>query len=311
MTIIQINGAPALSLAAILVTTASTVPAAEPAEIYPPSGRVPVVHLGPRMLDPVEHRIGTEVGDLELTGIDGKQHRLYETESEHGTVVIVRDPECPVSKRYGPRIKRMATQYEGAFRFVFIYPNVDLTAEQRAEDARMLGVQGIYAQRGSFALAEALGVNSTGDVFVLDDQHRLRYRGAVDDQYGLGYTRDVPTTHYLRNALDEMREHRPVGVPATSAPGCYIDADPNMDRQIPLVPGDHLLSYIVTRGAHAWEMGGAPASGICSGDHADLRPAQPCIHLSLCKQPVLTLVTKESLFLAAQISRFGNQLVSL
>mgnify|MGYP000582630859 CR=1 FL=1 len=138
--------------------------------------------------------------------------------------------------------RRLANAYGNDFHFVFIYPSVDLTTEERANDAQMFGPHGVYAERGSFALAELLGVTSTGDVFVLDREHRLSYRGAVDDQYGLGYTRDVPTAHYLRNALDDLRESRPVRVPATSAPGCYIDADPAKDRLIPSMPGGHLLS---------------------------------------------------------------------
>ena len=232
-----------LSLApALLLITSTPLGAAELEEISPPAGRTPAVSLGPRELDPVTQRIGRTIPDTELMGIDGRVHRLHETTGRLGTVVVVRDPECPVSRRYGPRIKRLAGTYAEDFHFVFIYPSVDLTASQRADDARMFGLKGLYADRGSFALAELLGVTSTGDVFVLDRAHRLSYRGAVDDQYGLGYTRDLPTAHYLRNALDDLRQSRPVRVPATSAPGCYIDADPAKDRLMPAVPGGHLLS---------------------------------------------------------------------
>lgn len=234
------------SLAYVLSTAAIASDAVkdDPIDISPPSGRIPSVYLGPRMLDPVEHRIGQAIDNHELTGIDGAVRRLHKASGERGTVVVVRDPECPVSQRYGPRIKRLATQFADGFGFVFIYPNVDLSAEQRAQDAGSLGVDGTYTQRGSFTLAESLGVNSTGDVFVLDAQHRLRYRGAVDDQYGLGYTRDFPTAHYLRNALDDLSAGRPVSTPATSAPGCYIDADHAKDQLLPQVPGDHLLSAL-------------------------------------------------------------------
>ncbi len=80
------------------------------------------------------------------------------------------------------------------------------------------------------ALAKALGVQSTGDVFVLDDNMRLVYRGAVDDQYGLGYTKEAPTRRLLRSALNAVLDERPV--PATTAPGCYIDADPLSEPQL-------------------------------------------------------------------------------
>ena len=226
--------------AAMLLLGAPGVQAVE--AIESPGDRMPTVHLGPRLLDPAEHRIGKQMPDTPFTGVDGAAHRLFDDAGRRGTVVIVRDPACPVSQRYGPRIKQLAERYRDDFRFVYIYPSVDLTAEERADDARAIGLPGQFAARGSFVLAEMLGVASTGDVFVLDDAHRLRYRGAVDDQFGVGYTRDFPTAHYLRNALDDMRSGRPVATPATSAPGCYIDADPLNDRLIPPVPAGHLLS---------------------------------------------------------------------
>lgn len=216
---------------------------AEHAPINPPAGRVSTVWLGPQPLDPAAAGIGTLIPDLEVHGADGKNHRLYAASGERGTVIVVRDPECPVSRRYGPRISKLARQYHAeGFRFVFIYPNEELQTEQRTRDAHDLGVPGLYVDQGSFLLAEALGVKSTGDVFILDTTHHLRYRGAVDDQYGLGYTRDIPSRHYLRNALEAVRAGRAVTTPAVTAPGCYIDADPAKDRLFRELPGGGMIS---------------------------------------------------------------------
>jgi hypothetical protein len=147
---------------------------------------------------------------------------------------------------YRPRISALARQFgERGFEFVFIYPNAELSDEERAEDARRLAIPGVYIDRGSFALAEALGLKSTGDVFVLDSEYRLRYRGAVDDQYGLGYTRDFPSRHYLRNALEALRNGDAIETPATAAPGCYIDADPAKDRRFQDLPGAQMMSSAI------------------------------------------------------------------
>ncbi len=222
--------------------------AAQPGPIAPPSGRTPSIWLGPKPLSPAEAGIGQRVQATDLRDIDDEMHRLFGKPGRAGTVVVVRDPGCPVSRRYGPRIARLAAQYATAgFGFVFIYPRTDLTTEQRLQDAATLAIPGIYAERGSFALAEQLGVQSTGDVFVLDAEHRLRYRGAVDDQFGIGYTKDFPTAHYLRNAMDAVLHGDAVAVPATSAPGCYIDADPDQDRVFPPLPEGFILSLLSTR----------------------------------------------------------------
>lgn len=231
-----------LALGASLFAAAATA-GVQPEPVRPPGGRVPAMYLGPQLLDPAVHMIGRQIPNQAFTGTGGKTEQLFAADRETATVVIVRDPDCPVSRRYGPRIERLAAHYADGFRFVFIYPSVDLSAKQRAADAQMLRHRNsVFVERGSFTLAEKLGVRSTGDVFVIDAQRRLRYRGAVDDQYGLGYTRDLPTAHYLRNAMDALRSGRPIDVPATSAPGCYIDADPDNDRFVPPIPAGHLLS---------------------------------------------------------------------
>ncbi len=194
-------------------------------------GRRTVDFLGPEELAPETVGIGKQIPDFTLDLVGGGESRLYTGTGSKGTVVVVRDPECPVSRRYGPRIAKLAHYFgTDGFGFVFIYLNEELDAARLWKDAQALGVSGIYATRGSFALADALGVQSAGEVFVLDAGHRLRFRGAVDDQYGLGYTKDVATRHYLRNALDDLVKGKPVQTPATSAPGCVIDADPEKDR---------------------------------------------------------------------------------
>lgn len=216
---------------------------AEPAVISPPAGRIPAVHLGPKTLDPAEEGVGRTIPDLVLHDIDEGHRRLHDLSGRRGMVVAVRDPDCPVSRRYAARFTQLSRQFVGeGFRFVFIYPSEALTPDRRRQDADILDIDGTYVGRGSFALAESLGVKSTGDVFVLDAAHRLRFRGAVDDQYGLGYTKDFPTAHYLRNALDALINDRPVSVPATSAPGCYIDADPAKDHAFPPLQDGHMLS---------------------------------------------------------------------
>jgi len=85
-------------------------------------------------------------------------------------------------------------------------------------------------------------VVSTGDAFLLDADNKLIYRGAIDDQYGFSYTRDAPTHNYLRNAMDDLLQGRPIKVQATSAPGCVIDADPAKDRLFPDIPFDAEVS---------------------------------------------------------------------
>lgn len=210
----------------LMASLASTAIAVEPL-----SERAPTVWLGPELLDPQEARIGNLIEDLRFRRIFGGWATLHAESGRVGTVVVVRDPECPVSRRYGPRVNELARTYgRYGIQFVVIYLNDLVGQVALVKDAQALAAPASYAGEGSFRIAEALGVESTGDVFVLDENFRLRFRGAVDDQFGLGYTKDAPTRHYLRNALDALIEGRTIAIPATSAPGCWIDADPSKDR---------------------------------------------------------------------------------
>lgn len=207
------------------------------AALEPIQTRDPTFWLGPEVLDPVKARIGQHIEDVPFEHLYGGKGALYEETGTTGTVVVVRDPECPVSQRYGPRVAKLARSYtDKGFSFIYIYLNNMLSADALLEDAKRLYTPGIVVGEGSFTMAELLGVTSTGDVFVLDKTKTLVYRGAVDDQYGFGYTREAPTANYLRNALDALLDGEQVKVPATSAPGCIIDADPKKDRLFPDIP---------------------------------------------------------------------------
>ena len=71
-------------------------------------------------------------------------------------------------------------------------------------------------------LADRLGVERTPEVFVLDADRVVRYRGRVDDQFGFGVHRPAPTRRDLAAALDDLLAGRPVATPRTEPVGCRI-----------------------------------------------------------------------------------------
>ena len=211
--------------------------------LEPIESREPTIWLGPQAVDMQVSGIGKTVPDVLFSHLHGGDDSLHKVTGRKGTVVFVRDPECPVSQRYGPRSAALAKWYrDKGIRFVFIYLNNNLGAEALAQDAERLQTDGTLVGRGSFVLADQLQVVSTGDAFLLDAEHKLVYRGAIDDQYGFGYTRDAPTRNYLRNAMDALLTGVSIQVPATTAPGCVIDADPAKDSLFPNLPFDVQVS---------------------------------------------------------------------
>ena len=60
------------------------------------------------------------------------------------------------------------------------------------------------------------------EAFVLDPAGTIRYRGRIDDQYGVGVQRPRATRNDLADALEELLAGKPVSRPVTAAPGCLI-----------------------------------------------------------------------------------------
>ncbi len=63
-------------------------------------------------------------------------------------------------------------------------------------------------------VADAIGATRTPEVFVLDNDHVVRYSGRIDDRFGVGYMRDKVDHDYLALALDaragrQERSRRP------------------------------------------------------------------------------------------------------
>ena len=72
------------------------------------------------------------------------------------------------------------------------------------------------------AVADLFDAERTPEVFVLDDQRRVRYRGRIDDQYLVGKSRDKVRRRDLAVAITELLNGKDVSVPETAAIGCHI-----------------------------------------------------------------------------------------
>src|SRR5262249_19339099 len=71
----------------------------------------------------------------------------------------------------------------------------------------------------------------TPEAFVLDARGEVRYRGRIDDQYGVGTMRPKPTRRDLAEALTELLAGKPVSKPRTEAVGCRIGRLPEPARK--------------------------------------------------------------------------------
>lgn len=182
------------------------------------------VRQGPRLLKPSEHGVGRFVPDAAFTDIAGKSGRLSDFKSNRLLVISMTSTSCPLSKKYLPTLAEFAKQYgDKDVRFLLVNPVPSDAAADVQQSAATFGSQTRYVHDKTGALAKTVGALTTTDVLVLDASRTVVYHGAVDDQYGFGYSLDKPRQSYLIKALNALLAGQRPEVAATDAPGCALE----------------------------------------------------------------------------------------
>ena len=170
----------------------------------------------PKLRLPGEAGVGRFVPDVAFTDLAGKAGKLSDFKGSKLTVVAFTNTTCPICKKYAPSLQRLEKEWTAkGVSVLFVNP----TKTDKPADH---GFAGRYVHDTDGTLTSAFGATSTAEVFVLDAARTLQYRGAIDDQYGLGYALDAPRTNYLATALADLLAGKIPVVRATTAPGCEL-----------------------------------------------------------------------------------------
>ena len=145
------------------------------------------------------------------------------------TAVVFTCNHCPYAIAWHERILEAARDYaDRGVRFLLVNPNDAERYPRDSLDAMKRRVESDggwpapYLRDESQEVARAYGTKTTPDVFVLDRERRLRYRGAPDGDHqdpGQGAA-------WLRSALDAVLEGRDPDPADTDAVGCSVKWKP-------------------------------------------------------------------------------------
>ena len=178
----------------------------------------------PRLLKAGECGIGTLIGDAVLVDLDGKARTLAEYTAKRPAVIALVSTSCPIGKRFLPLLARMEKECAArGVAFILIAPTATDSAADLRAGLKGAGLSAPCLRDPKNTFLATLGARATTDVFLIDAARTLVYRGAFDDQYGLGYSLDAPRHRYLADALAALLENRAPAVAATEAPGCLLD----------------------------------------------------------------------------------------
>lgn len=181
------------------------------------------VTSNPHEIPASEAGIGKTLTGISAVALDGRTVDL--SGSRKARVIAYTGLDCPVCRKYSPVLARIEDAYKAkGVEFIFINPATSESPVQMKSTAKKFGFDGPYIHDAALKVTAATRAKSTGEVFVLDSKNRIVYRGAVDDQYGLNYSKSQAKTTYLKSALDSVLAGKSPKVQATTAPGCALEA---------------------------------------------------------------------------------------
>lgn len=182
----------------------------------------------PRLLKPGEAGVGRMIADATFADVAGKAGKLSDFQGAKYLVVAFTSTSCPLSKKYVPTLARLEQQF--SFRgvaFLFINP-----VASDVPDAKPFA--GRYVHDADGKLSSTFAAKATTEVFVLDAKRTVLYRGAIDDQYGLGYARDEARNRYVATALETLLAGKSPITTATEAVGCSLEPNAAKAPAVPL-----------------------------------------------------------------------------
>jgi peroxiredoxin len=173
---------------------------------------------------PADRGIGQRVANFTLNDVTGQPVSLYGFRGKRAVVLAFLGTDCPVGNLYSPRLAELSQAYsDKGVVFLGINSNAHETVEEVARHAREHGINFPVLKDPVNLVADLVLAQRTCEVLVIDGRAVLRYRGAIDDQYGQGTRRDSASKHYLRDALDAVVAGKPVAVASTPVIGCLLD----------------------------------------------------------------------------------------
>jgi peroxiredoxin len=167
---------------------------------------------------------GAHVPDFTLTDESGATHQLYAMSSKKAVVIMTQSNGCPIVRLAVPAMRDIRDRYpKQDIEFLLLNPTLQDSAKAVAQEAAEFKFGLPVMLDPTQRVGEALGVNRTAEVYVIDPKSwTLVYHGPIDDR--LNYETQRPVHHrYLSDALDQMLAGKSVAVASASSPGCLIN----------------------------------------------------------------------------------------
>ncbi len=177
---------------------------------------------------PTGYKAGDLAADFHLKNVDGKMVSPMDNKKAKGYIVVFTCNHCPFSKKYESRILGLDKWFAPkGYPVIAINPNDPATVP---DDSYANMVKLAKSHQYTFpylidadqSIAHAYGATNTPHVYVVEKEAGklvVKYVGAIDDNAD---DEKAATKHYVRDAVNDLLEGKPVGTQQTKAIGCTI-----------------------------------------------------------------------------------------
>lgn len=168
---------------------------------------------------------GSNAPDFSLPGVDGKTYSLSSFATKKIVIVVFSCNTCPVALAYEDRLIGIQRDYENRGVALVVINSNDAKVspmdsfEQMKERAKEKSFNFPYLRDETQEIAAIYGAERTPHLFVFDKARKMRYTGAIDDNWKES---DQVKAQHLRAVLDALLENREVTEPEIFAIGCAI-----------------------------------------------------------------------------------------
>ncbi|MBI2069754.1 MAG: thioredoxin family protein [Elusimicrobia bacterium] len=169
--------------------------------------------------------IGEKAPDFNLTGIDGGLWSLGSFKDKPILAVVFSCNHCPYVQAYESRMIDIQKKYGPlGFQMVAVNPNDDKNYpddnfDHMVRRAKEQGFNFPYLKDETQDIAKAYGASRTPHVFLLDQDRRIRYAGAIDDNWENPAKAKKP---YLAQAIEALLAGQKPQQTETFPVGCTI-----------------------------------------------------------------------------------------
>lgn len=163
--------------------------------------------------------LGKKVDAFTLPDSGGKATKVGDWNTSKATVIMFIATRCPVSLDYDARMKKISDAYKGKdIRFFGINSNKQEPSDEMGTHAKEKDFSFPVLKDAGNKIADNFDAHVTPEVYVIDSNGTLVYKGQIDDKREEG----AVTTKPLQGALDAVLAGKAPTPNETRAFGCSI-----------------------------------------------------------------------------------------